>query len=158
MYCTEPDVGLRAVLPRGPTETQTERPCPAGRRRGRRARPRACWSRWRKRRDSNPPGPSRDARFQGAAQVGRRAFAYWSAVRRRSRSSSSATSGLWSALMSTGRATASLAGHPGDLPARGRGRPLRPEAMVGVPGLARIRRSAGAHRPWTSWAVLGRVQ
>jgi len=30
--------------------------------------------------------------------------------------------GLWSALMSTGRATASL-----DLPARGRGRPLRPE-------------------------------
>ena len=39
--------------------------------------------------------------------------------------------GLWSALMSTGRATASLAGHPGDLPARGRGRPLRPEAMRG---------------------------
>ena len=39
--------------------------------------------------------------------------------------------------------------HLGDLPAR-RGRPLLSQAMVRVPGLARIRRSQGAHRPWTS--------
>ena len=44
--------------------------------------------------------------------------------------------GLWSALMSTGRATASLTGHPGDLPARGRERPLRPEAIDPTGGRA----------------------
>ncbi|MCA1603163.1 MAG: hypothetical protein LC776_16515, partial [Acidobacteria bacterium] len=36
--------------------------------------------------------------------------------------------GLWSALMSMGRATASLAGHPCDLPARGRGDLFVPNA------------------------------
>jgi hypothetical protein len=58
--------------------------------------------------------------------------------------------GLWSALMSTGRATASLAGHPGDLPARGRGRPLRPEATDPTGGRVQTCRSARCRCPWMS--------
>ena len=117
----------------GPTETQTETlPSRAAPRAARRTGIPA-GHRWRKRGDSNPR--SLAGRSLSRCSVGRP----WGALVLVSGPASFALVqlggiGLWSALMSTGRVTASPTNHPGDLPARGRGRPLRPEAIIVVPG------------------------
>ena len=109
------------------TETQTETQLTRAAPRAARRAGVSAGHQWRKRRDSNPR--SLAGRSLSRCSVGRP----WGARVLVSGPVSFALVqrggiGLWSALMSTGRATASLAGRPRrDLPARGRGRPLRPE-------------------------------